>query len=90
MEPSLIEDRILKAVGDTEGAIVIRVQANLIFPDHEEFSDECLKANLAAARRLNADAREKNIERSITFILPPAYAGVLERMQALDNSHTGQ
>ena len=82
--PEEIEDRIFQAVGDTAGAIVIQVEPDVIEAGDLKFSDECLKANLAAARRLNADARQKNIDRSITFVLPSTYEEVLQRLSEMN------
>jgi hypothetical protein len=83
ISPQVIEERIIQAVGDTAGAIVIQIEPDTVVDGHPKFSDECLRANLAAARRLNSEARDKTIERSITFVLPPQYADVLERLQTL-------
>lgn len=90
ISPRDIEQRILIAVGDTPGAIVIQVQPDRVVDGYPKFSDEALKANLAAAHRLNADAREKNIDRSITFVLPPQYGEVLERLQAFNRTSIGE
>jgi hypothetical protein len=57
--PQQIEERIFQAVGNTSGAIVIQVEPDSVVAGLPKFSDECLRANLAAARRLNTDAREK-------------------------------
>ena len=84
--PKEIEDRIFQAVGDSAGAIVIQVEPDVIEAGDLKFSDECLKANLAAARRLNSDASQKNIERSITFILPSTYEEVLQRLSQMNTS----
>jgi hypothetical protein len=84
--PEEIEDRIFQAVGDTAGAIVIQVEPDVIEAGDLKFSDECLEANLAAARRLNADARQKNIDRSITFVLPSTYEEVLQRLSEMNKS----
>jgi hypothetical protein len=84
--PKEIEDRIFQAVGDTAGAIVIQVEPDVIEAGDLKFSDECLKANLEAARRLNADASQKNIDRSITFVLPSKYTQVLQRLSEMNTS----
>jgi hypothetical protein len=84
--PKEIEDRIFQAVGDTAGAIVIQVEPDVIQAGDLKFSDECLKANLAAARRLNADARQKKIDRSITFVLPSTYGEILQRLSDMNKS----
>jgi hypothetical protein len=81
-----IEERIVQAVGDTAGAIVIQVDPDGVVDGVPTFSDECLKANLHAARRLNADARQKNIDRSITFVLPDKYSEVLAKLGAMNES----
>jgi hypothetical protein len=84
ISPQAIEERIVQAVGNTAGAIVIQVEPDVVGEGNLKFSDECLKANLAAARRLNADASQKNINRSITFVLPSNYAEVLQRMSDMN------
>lgn len=86
ISPQMIEERIIQAVGATAGAIVIQVEPDEVIDGHPKFSEECLRANLAAARRLNSEARDKTIERSITFVLPPQYTDVLERLQTLHDT----
>lgn len=84
ISPQAIEERIVQAVGKTAGAIVIQVEPDMVYVGNLKFSDECLKANLAAARRLNTDASQQNIDRSITFVLPSNYAEVLQRMSEMN------
>ena len=84
--PEEIADRMFQAVGDTAGAIVIQVEPDEIDAGDLKFSDECLMANLAAAHRLNADAKQKNIDRSITFVLPSTYQEVLQRLSEMNKS----
>jgi hypothetical protein len=85
INPDDIEKRIFAAVGDSTGAIVIEIQPDGVVNGHPTFSDDALKANLAAARRLNSDARQKHIDRAVTFILPPQNSEVLERLQAFNS-----
>ena len=84
IDPGKSKGRILEAVGDTPGAIVLQVQPDTVEAGSLGFSDTCLLANLAAARELNDEARKNNIDRSITFVLPHRYKGVLQRLSELN------